>query len=177
MKVKVIYCSHTGNTAQLAQAIADGLPAAAVPRELAAGFTDEENEIDEDELIFAGFWVDKGGCPEEMTELLRGIHHRKVALFATAGFGQDAAYFARIEQKVRALLPVDNRYMGAFFCQGKMQISVRQRYEEIQKRNPEDLKIKQSIENFDLASTHPDDQDLNHAKKFAAEVYLAALNK
>lgn len=177
MKVKVIYCSHTGNTAQVAQAIAEGLPVPSDLRKLPAGFSDEDERIDEDVLIFAGFWVDKGSCPEEMAELLRGVHHNKVALFATAGFGQDPAYFAQIEQRVRALIPDDNRYMGAFFCQGKMQISVRHRYEEIQKQNPEDLKIKRSIENFDRASTHPDDRDLNHAKQFSKEVYQASLDK
>ena len=43
--------------------------------------------------------------------------------------GNSPEYYAELENKVRAFLPDDNEYFGSFFCQGKMPIRVREKYE------------------------------------------------
>ena len=89
MKTTVVYESATGNTAAVARAILAALPEEAQgtlcgPDEAAAG---------EAQLIFAGFWTDKGSCSPAMAQFLAGLHGKRVALFGTAGFGGSQEYF------------------------------------------------------------------------------------
>lgn len=79
-------------------------------------------------------------------------------MFGTAGFGGSDVYFARILTGVKANLNASNTVIGSYMCQGKMPLSVRQRYESMLPLQPE--KMQQLIENFDEALTHPDQTDL-----------------
>ena len=56
MKYAVVYCSHTGNTKRVAEAIAQVIPAEDM---LYFGIPDMDATKDAD-VIFAGFWTDKG---------------------------------------------------------------------------------------------------------------------
>ena len=50
-------------------------------------------------------------------------------------------------------------------CQGKMPLSVRQRYENMKLENSQSLKIENLIKNFDKALSHPDKTDLKKLEK------------
>ena len=111
MKYSVVFSSRTGNTAQLAQAVLAALPpedciySGSLDELMQAG---EASGWQEAPYLLAGFWTDKGSCDEKMTAFLQGIHHKKVFLFGTAGFGGSNAYFSRILENVSAQLPDDN---------------------------------------------------------------------
>ena len=45
-------------------------------------------------------------------------------------------------------------------CQGKMPLSVKERYKKMQEQNNSSLKIDALIANFDKAISHPDAADL-----------------
>ena len=113
------------------------------------------------DIIFAGFWTDKGDCSEELGHFLEGLHGRRVFLFGTAGFGGAQSYFDQILERVKGHLAADNEVVGTYMCQGKMPQSVRKRYEGMMEQNPGDERIKGMIENFDRAMAHPDEADLN----------------
>ena len=59
----------------------------------------------------------------------------------------------------------DNTVIGSFMCQGKMQMSVRQRYENMKKQPIHLPNLDAMIENFDKALSHPDADDLERLKQ------------
>ena len=85
MTYAIIYSSRTGNTKLLADGIRSVLPA-----ETCMYFgpvSGAGREAARADVVFAGFWTDKGSCDEGMAEFLRGIVGKDVFLFGTAGFG------------------------------------------------------------------------------------------
>lgn len=161
MKYSIIYSSRTGNTAKLAEAVRECIPAG----ELTFCGVPHENEnfgLTAD-LIFAGFWTDKGTCCEETAGFLQRLKNKKVFLFGTAGFGGSQEYYNQILTRVRENLSPDNEVVGAYMCMGQMPDSVRKRYESMMEKDP--VRMKDMIENFDRALTHPDAGDLNSLKK------------
>ena len=59
----------------------------------------------------------------------------------------------------------DNTVIGSFMCQGKMPMSVRQRYENMKKQPLHLPNLDAMIENFDKAVSHPDADDLERLKQ------------
>ena len=75
-----------------------------------------------------------------------------------------------IEENIRVFIEDDNEYLGAYICQGKMPISVREKY--LSMKTPENTKmINAMLRNFDMAMLHPDTQDLEGAKAFVQKVF------
>lgn len=153
MKYSIIYSSKTGNTALLAKKLADVLPADSC---IYSGPPD--NQALEADIIFIGFWTDKGSCDELLSVFLQTIQNKKVFLFGTAGFGNDPDYFTQILSRVKTRIDCSNTITGTFMCQGKMPLTVRQRYEAMRSNEP--AKAQNLLENFDQALTHPDKTDL-----------------
>lgn len=120
----------------------------------------------EADIIFVGFWTDKGNCNKEIAQFLQSIENKNIALFGTAGFGGDEKYFNQIVKRVSNYIPKSNQIVKIFMCQGKMPMSVKNRYESILKQNPNDEHIKGMIENFEKASSHPDNNDIKAVKNF-----------
>lgn len=153
MTYSIVYSSRTGNTAMLAEKLLQILPKSSV---LYCGAPDAcpQNA----DVVFAGFWTDKGNSDAAATDFLKALHGKRVFLFGTAGFGGSEAYFSEISARVKENLDSSNTVLGSYLCQGKMPLSVRQRYESMQSQQPE--KMQQLIENFDKALSHPDAADL-----------------
>ncbi len=163
MKYAVIYESATGNTKMLADEIEKILGAEDC---VCFGMPGENLQREEEaELLFLGFWTDKGECSEKIGKYMETLRGRKVFLFGTAGFGGSEQYFSRILSRVTSHLPEGNTVEGTYMCQGKMPQSVRKRYEAMQEKAPQDDKIKRMIENFDRALPHPDKEDMNRLRE------------
>ena len=97
---------------------------------------------------------------QKMAAFLSGLGGKEIALFGTAGFGKEDAYFEAILGRVKEHLPSDCRYLGGFMCPGKMGMGIRRRYEAMLEANPEDSRAKMLLENFDAVLDRPNDQDL-----------------
>ena len=119
------------------------------------------------DVIFAGFWTDKGTCAQDMAGFLPLCGGKKVALFGTAGFGGDPDYFNMLLENVKKLLPSDAVYLGGWMCQGRMPGSVRARFAAQLEQDPENANAKRMLENFDRALSHPDEADLAAAAFFS----------
>ena len=131
-RYSVLFSSQTGNTKILAQAIAQALPAAGCDY-----FGDYQGRVPSSPVLFVGFWTDKGTADAASLELLKTVKNKKIFLFGTAGFGGSAAYFQKILLRVQENLDAGNQVIGTFMCQGKMPLSVRQRYEKMKEQpNP-----------------------------------------
>ena len=71
MTYAIIYSSRTGNTKLLADGIRSVLPAESCV--YFGPVSGAEREVAQADVVFAGFWVDKGSCDEEMAGFLSGI--------------------------------------------------------------------------------------------------------
>ena len=151
MKYAIVYSSKTGNTAQLAQAVQATLPSGDC---LYFGFP--ASQALQADLIFVGFWTDKGTCDSQTAAFLQTLTSQSVFLFGTAGFGGEEAYFQRILTAVQTNLAPGVTVVGSFMCQGKMPKEVRRRYEAMEDSPRRDM----LLTNFDLAVSHPDSSDL-----------------
>ena len=99
MKYAVIYESATGNTEMLAKEIKSTLG-----KEKCVCFGTPEEELqskaEDADLIFLGFWTDKGECSEKIRKYMETLHNRNVFLFGTAGFGGSEQYFTQILPRI-----------------------------------------------------------------------------
>ena len=135
MTYAIVYDSRTGNTEELARAVAEALPAQG---RLAVGRVGEVDaaSVAQADRVYAGFWTNRGDCTDEMGELLAGLAGKEVFLFGTCGFGADETYFAGVAARAAAHLPESAQLIGTFMCQGRMPSSVRRRYERTAEANP-----------------------------------------
>lgn len=159
MKYAVVYASATGNTAMLAEEIRSYMKNAEC-----VYFGEAKENIPPADIIFAGFWTDKGNCSDEIGNYLADLQGQKIFLFGTAGFGGSKEYFSRILEQVKGHIPDGNTVIGTFMCQGKMPASVKARYEKMLESDPENERIKAMLINFDQALSHPDHHDLEELR-------------
>lgn len=160
MTYAIVYESSTGNTEQLAQAVAAALPSGECR---AFGRVDEVDRgaVAQADRVYAGFWTNRGDCGDELAGVLATLADKDVFLFGTAGFGADATYFAGVMSRVAVHLPASAQVVGSFMCQGRMPASVRARYAQTAAAKPEQAaRMQQLIDNFDEAANHPNDDDL-----------------
>ncbi|MHC1749303.1 MAG: flavodoxin family protein BilS [Cellulosilyticaceae bacterium] len=162
MKYLVLYASLTGNTEKVAQAIYEALPEEKVIKKIGS-----EVNINEYDLIFLGYWADKGTCDPKTKAIFEAIHNKKIALFATMGASEHGDYGKNISNHVADILPKDNTIIGTFICQGKLAKELKPRYEALLEKNPKDEDVIKQLDNFEQSQSHPDEKDLEDAKTFA----------
>ena len=151
MSYAIVYSSRTGNTELLARAIQSALPA-----EDSLYFGGPDAAALAADRLYVGFWTDKGTCDGDTAAFLAQLTNQEVCLFGTAGFGGSAEYFEQIAHRVETLLPAGVTVLGRHLCQGRMPMTVRQRYAAME----DSPRRAQMLENFDAALSHPDAEDL-----------------
>ena len=156
----ILFSSLTGNTKKLADAIHETLP-----EEGCEYFGTIKTPIPSSELLYIGFWTDKGNADNETLTLLSTLKNRRIFLFGTAGFGGSDAYFQKILGQVRQSIDPSNTIIGEYMCQGKMPQSVRDRYMKMKAQPEHPANIDALIDNFDRALSHPDEDDLERLRK------------
>ena len=159
-RYSIIFSSLTGNTKQLAETIRAALPAEGCDY-LGAPETAELRS----EMLYVGFWTDKGNADSAALRLLSRLKGKKIFLFGTAGFGGSAAYFKKILDHVRQSIDPSSLVIGEYMCQGKMPQPVRDRYMKMKAQPEHPANIDALIENFDRALSHPDEDDLDRLRK------------
>lgn len=121
------------------------------------------------DVVFVGFWCDKGSCSPAVQHFLQGLVGKRVFLFGTCGFGESDEYFAQILDRVRAYLPADAQYIGGAMCQGKMGMGVKRRYEGMLEKDPENAQARMLIDNWNKAQSHPNEDDFSRIAAAAKE--------
>ena len=116
MKSIVIYSSLTGNTKQVAEAITSVLPAGTP----CVSMQELPLDLSSYDLVFAGFWVDKGTANKEARDVLSTLHNPYIALFATAGVPPQMAHAKESLINAANCLPDGVEPVGTFICQGKV---------------------------------------------------------
>ena len=121
------------------------------------------------DVVFVGFWCDKGSCSPAVQHFLQGLAGKRVFLFGTCGFGESDEYFAQILDRVRAYLPADAQCIGGAMCQGKMGVGVKRRYEGMLEKDPENARARMLIDNWNKAQSHPNEGDFSRIAAAAKE--------
>ena len=152
MSYAIVYSSRTGNTKALADAIREVLPP-----EDCCYFGPPDAAALAAQRLYIGFWTDKGTCDGDTAAFLAQLTNQEVFLFGTAGFGGSAEYFEQIAHRVETLLPAGVTVLGHHLCQGRMPMTVRQRYAAME----DSPRRTQMLENFDAALSHPAAEDLH----------------
>ena len=158
-RYSIMFSSVTGNTRMLAEAIRETLPKENCDYFGVCGGAEAKSE-----LLYVGFWTDKGNADADTLALLRTLKNKRLFLFGTAGFGIDTAYFDAILARVQAVPDGSNTVIGTYMCQGKMPPSVRARYEAMRTLPAPPANLDAMIENFDRARSHPDADDLDRLR-------------
>ena len=154
MTEAIIYDSLSGNTESLAKEI-KSIKKNAYYEKINNKLIEELPEYD---IYYIGSPIIKGMCTDKIKRLLQKIENKKIFLFITTGYkGED--YYESLTRRILEIIPKSNQILGAFFCQGKMQDAVKERYIKLIKEHPEDKNLKVSLENFEQAKTHPDQKD------------------
>ena len=103
---------------------------------------------------------------------MKRLKNKKIFLFGTAGFGESEAYFQKVLDRVKESIDESNSIIGTYMCQGKMPLSVRQRYEKMKEQPNPAPNLDMLIANFDRALTHPDEQDLQRLQEAVCAVQM-----
>lgn len=166
-KSLIVYSSVTGNTKQVAEAIAEALAPNADIHKV------EDNPSTEGyDLVAVGYWVDKGSADAKATKYLQSIKNTKVAIFATLGAEPDSQHALDSLQKGRDLLDSSNEVVGDFICQGKIDpkiIAFMAKHFGTNGKGFHAVDEKRKQRHIQ-ASTHPDAQDLANAKARFSEI-------
>ena len=167
MNIAIIYSSKTGNTKIIAESIKEKLQ-----NENIVYFGNPTAELPNADIYIIGSWTDKGNASNDIIEVLKKIKNKKIAYFGTAGYGGSEEYYKKLFEKVKINIDSSNEIMGYFYCQGKMPMQVRARYEQMIIQNPENARLKAFLQNFDNALSHPNDEDINNVKKWVQSKIL-----
>ena len=100
MKSIILYSSLTGNTKNVAEAMASVMPEGTpcVPVKDAP-----ENLADYD-TVFVGFWVDRGTANKEAAKLIETLTNPNIVFFATLGMYADSDHARESIDKASTLL-------------------------------------------------------------------------
>jgi flavodoxin len=160
-RYSIIYSSKTGNTKKLAETIYNTLS------KNECDYYGDVNRINEElsGVMYIGFWTEKGNADSSTIEFLKKLKNKKIFLFGTAGYGESEKYFEIIINNVKKNIDSSNTIIGTFMCQGKMPLSIRERYEKMREQNNVSLNIDDLIANFDKALSHPNENDLKALEK------------
>ena len=162
-KIAVIYSSKTGNTKKVATAIFKALPA---DSELYPVETAPEPE--NFDLIFMGYWVDKGTADKQAKKYMQTITNSKVAIFATLGAYPDSDHAKKSMEEGAACLGENCEVVSTFICQGVIApelIEWMSKLPEDHPHAPDDARRQR----WKDAVGKPDDSDLGNAAQFARE--------
>ena len=163
MRYSIVYSSRTGNTKLLADTIK-----AALPPEDCIYCGESSPEALAADRIYVGFWTDKGHCDSQTADFLEAVTDQEIFLFGTAGFGGAPDYFNTILARTQKKLPRSAQLVGSYMCQGKMPMSVRERYEKMKKSPVPIPRMDEMLANFDRALSHPDAADLSALREQVA---------
>lgn len=169
MKFLIVYSSRTGNTRQVAEALY-----AAAPDGSTISKVETAPAADGYNVIFVGYWMDRGTADEKSKAYLRTLTKKKVVLFETMGASPASEHAYTGFANAATCLSEGNTIMGVLAIQGavdpaliammrKMPVGSAHNTGEMEKTTEE-------------AAKHPDAADLEKTKAYM-EAFTAKYEK
>lgn len=158
MKPIVLYSSKTGNTKQVAEAIANAYTTKVydiAELDLAV--------IEEAEQLIVGGWVDKGHADDKTLAMLSKIHNKQVGVFLTLGAYPDSEHAEHaLEGFAKQVSDQGNTVVARFICQGKIDPKITAAFMKMGDASPHKMD-EARIARHKAAASHPDQADFDHA--------------
>ncbi|PBI18375.1 flavodoxin [Clostridioides difficile] len=173
MKSLILYSSLTGNTKKIACSIYEAIQGKKEIKNISE-LVDDSIDYENYDIVFLGYWIDKGICDKNSKQVLENIHNKKIALFGTMGASTKGSYGASIIEKIESIIPKDNEILGSFICQGKIAEGLKVKYKEMLKLSPDNEHIRQQLNNHEESQSHPDEQEIYEANVFAKNMMIKA---
>ena len=158
----VIYSSLTGNTKLIAEKIAETADNADLFDVKSA-----PPDLSDYEVVAVGYWLKRGGPDPLTAEFLPKIHNANVVLFETHGTEPKTEHAITAFARAAYLLGEGCKILGTFGCQGKVNPAMIEHRLKTAKADDPHLG---SIERWKLATSHPDEADLQAAEEFVASI-------
>lgn len=162
----IVYSSKTGNTKKVAQALLAGAPERCELADVA-----QAPSTDAYEVIFAGYWVDKGEPDQAMQEFLPTLNNKKVVLFQTLGAEPYSEHGVTSLANAGRYLNVSCKVAGTLSIRGAIDPKLIEAMSKMPAGHPH-APSAASKKRWHDASTHPDEADLQatqeYMQKFAA---------
>ena len=161
-KWAVVYSSVTGNTKLVAEAIAR-----------ASGgdifnIDDTLPNLDDYEIVALGYWLKRGAPDPLMKNFLPTVRNARVVLFETHGTETGTEHAVTAFARAAYLLGSGCDILGTFDCQGKVNPSLIEKRKAAGADDPHNSV--DSVERWERASTHPDEDDLRRAAEFVDKI-------
>lgn len=166
MKKILIYSSKTGNTKK----IADSIKEVVKPDLFVDVLEFDINTISETDFLIIGGWIDRGYMNKEIMDLIHKLKNLKVAFFFTLGAYPNSMHaFDCIKNIKNVLLKNNNEVFAHYHCQGSIDSKLIDWMKSLPSdhpHSPNDERVKRWRD----ASMHPNQEDLNSAQNFAANL-------
>jgi flavodoxin len=163
MKTMIVYSSKTGNTKMVAESILDVMPEGCEIHHV-----DEAPEPEGYDFIALGCWVDKGKPDASAVEYFKKVKGTKVGVFMTLGARPGTKHWDDCLESASEMLS-KNEIVGSYICQGKIDPKLIEMFRKFPPGHPH-APSPESEERWRLASTHPDENDLNNAMEAFREM-------
>jgi flavodoxin len=162
MKYEVAYLSKSGNTATLAEDIAEQF----ADEEVHLTNLETEKPWDDADVYLIGYGVNRGTIPMKVMDALDLAEGKTVALFVTGGMEPTQEHKNALERKVTPFLPEDCDYRGMFLCAGQFPDQVVENAQAILQQQPDNPQAKALLSHHKKTMGHPDNQDLDNLRSF-----------
>ncbi len=161
-KWAIAYTSVTGNTRQVAEAIAR-----------ASGgdlFNIDESmpNLEGYEIVALGYWLKRGAPDPVMKNFLPTVRNVRVVLFETHGVENGSEHVVTAFARAAYLLGKGCDILGTFDCQGRVDPELIEKRKAAGADDPHNTV--DSVKRWERASTHPDEEDLRRAEEFVSKI-------
>ncbi len=171
MKKLIIYSSATGNTKSIADVIEKELLYDEVDIKKISVEEDKNlllKEINEAELVFIGYWVDRGTADKKILDLSENIKEKSVLLFGTLGADPEGEYFEKCKANVNDLFE-GNKILGNFLCQGRISPKLIEMFKKLPEGHAHSLN-EERLARYERASTRPNEEDFRNVVTYINKV-------
>jgi flavodoxin len=159
-KFLIVYCSKTGNTEKVAQALAQ-----AAPERCDCCRVSEVGALKNYDVIFAGYWVDRGAPMKEMQDFLQQLHAKKVVLFQTLGAEPYSEHGVTSLVNAGKYLNPDCNVLGTLSIRGAIDPKLIAQMEKFPPGTPH-APTEESRKRWAEAAVHPNEEDLVNCKEY-----------
>lgn len=159
MKFLIVYSSKTGNTEKVAKALYSEAPEGSVLAKV-----NDMPDATYFDVVFIGYWMDRGSADEKTIRYLRTLGGKKVVLFETMGADPKSEHAYTGFCNAAKYLDEGSTVLGVFAVQGAVDPALIQAMKEMAKGNPHNSSAMEKT--VKEAAKHPDDKDLANAKEY-----------
>lgn len=173
MKFLITYSTRTGNTKKIAEALFRGAPEGSHLAPI-----EEAPAADDFDILFIGYWMDKGGPDAKAKAYLSTLKEKKIVLFETMGADPTSEHAYTGFANAALHLSSDCRILGLFASQGAIDPALLAMMRKLPKGSPHNSPAMEAI--AQEAAKHPDAADLARAeaymKQFVSKMAMYAGN-